>query len=765
MEVLRSTQHNLVQVFINGPLAVSIFFVLSGRVLTASIMRQRHSLSQKTLTSFASSVIMRPLRLGVPVLAAALLATWVAQATDFQAARAAMPALRRSWLKLDSYKTAAELSPMNWFRWVRHLLVKNDMDADVWYVPAGVVWTIGYEYLGSNMLYLVTLALLRLDWRRYLVLVFLVVYLGRAVNMYHPFFVGLLFLDLDVSGYMAKMREWRFSFLVKMLLLLVIYMMLACRSISESVDKLAVPETWTVFTVSINVASAAIILLLELSPLCQRLFSCAPARFLGKISFGLYLTHGLILETACMSIMLDMSRGPDGKLPRMPNFPKNVALATMFLFYIPAITLSGYLFYRLVDDPTVRLAKWLFIKVFIDQWPSPRELVKMKTLAVVAAVLAILTAVFWPTVDEYVSLLAPNLRERTRLRDIGLDKCEPLSASFGLEGCEDIVVLGDYAYLACANVTTRMSYFPAIGINKHDNVEPRDRAYVYDFNTGVASQLQVRGIKDSFTFAGMAVHAGAKPGTVALTYVNHRKVGGSCIEVFEHQVGSLEMSHKETVCDPLIHNPNNLASISNTGRSFYVSNFLSKDTSKLQRLAEQLLRIPVADVALRTEAKEGGSVRIVTDKLNAANGVAVSPNGKTVYVVETMGLTVVLYDRQADNSLRFKEKIKLDFLPDNVNVIGDTGDLLVTGHSSAIGFLMWEQSNYTRPSPTVVVKISNNTSNERFYGKKWLVEKIFSDSVGTMMTGGTVAAAHPATKQMLIGGIFHPAVLLCKNSF
>ncbi|KAL7753159.1 hypothetical protein RI367_001613 [Sorochytrium milnesiophthora] len=382
-------------------------------------------------------------------------------------------------------------------------------------------------------------------------------------------------------------------------------------------------------------------------------------------------------------------------------------------------------------------------------------------LAVAAAAVAVLLAVFWPAVDEYATLLVPNARQSTRLHDHNVDKCRIPPELADLEACEDIVVHGNYAYLACGSIAMRSRWFPPLHNRVSEGTVPSDVAFTYNFeaSTGRLTKLQARGLDAGMTLHGLGVRSADKDNAVVLTFVNHRMAGGSCIEVFEHQIGTTRMDHKKTVCDPLIHDPNNIVPLSGSGTTFYVSNYLSKDTSRLQRLAEQFLRSQTTTVALHTE----GKTRVVAKKLAAANGVAISPNGKTVYVAESVGATLVMYQRQADNSLRRTDTIKLPILPDNVNVIPSTGELLISGHPSAIDFLKWEKTQYTHPSPTVVVKISNNTDAQQFYGKKWAVDVIFSDASARLISAGTVAAAHDESGTVLIGGVMSKGVVLCKG--
>lgn len=117
----------------------------------------------------------------------------------------------------------------------------------------------------------------------------------------------------------------------------------------------------------------------SLDDLLQTIFNCALSRYLGKISFALYLMHGFVLKTAGYVAVY--------------NFWKSTGKETLFQYesgfvlggvvVIPLTIWAADLFWRFVDIPTVKLTRWFEQSLLpstanVDREPllvekSPRE--------------------------------------------------------------------------------------------------------------------------------------------------------------------------------------------------------------------------------------------------------------------------------------------------------------------------------------------------------------------------------------------------------
>ncbi|KAL7623216.1 hypothetical protein AAE478_006897 [Parahypoxylon ruwenzoriense] len=94
----------------------------------------------------------------------------------------------------------------------------------------------------------------------------------------------------------------------------------------------------------------------------QRVFNSAPVQYFGRISYALYLMHGPVLHT--VGFMIER---------RVLNFTGtegcayNWGLVLASVFNIPLVIWAADVFWRAVDAPTVRFAKWLEIKLSIEE--------------------------------------------------------------------------------------------------------------------------------------------------------------------------------------------------------------------------------------------------------------------------------------------------------------------------------------------------------------------------------------------------------------
>ena len=65
------------------------------------------------------------------------------------------------------------------------------------------------------------------------------------------------------------------------------------------------------------------------------------------------------------------------------------------------------------------------------------------------------------------------------------------------------------------------------------------------------------------------------------------------------------------------------------------------------------------------------------------------------------------------------------------------------------------------PLPVAVVKISNNTAEDKFYGIKYSHEIIFEDN-GSIQSAATVAAVDRRRNVMLMGSVFTSGISRCE---
>lgn len=97
------------------------------------------------------------------------------------------------------------------------------------------------------------------------------------------------------------------------------------------------------------------------SPLWQRLFNTSAVQYLGRISYAIYLVHGPVLHTIGYAI----ERWAWGITGTEGNgYIGGFALASVLI--VPIVVWAADLFWRAVDAPVVRLAKWMESKCSVS---------------------------------------------------------------------------------------------------------------------------------------------------------------------------------------------------------------------------------------------------------------------------------------------------------------------------------------------------------------------------------------------------------------
>ncbi|CAG8692109.1 17621_t:CDS:2, partial [Racocetra fulgida] len=101
---------------------------------------------------------------------------------------------------------------------------------------------------------------------------------------------------------------------------------------------------------------------------------------------------------------------------------------------------------------------------------------------------------------------------------------------------------------------------------------------------------------------------------------------------------------------------------------------------------------------------------------------------------------LLIYERKPDNKLKLLDVINVEHPIDNVNVDPVTGEIyLAVAHSLVeLGTYLSGLDKSKKPS-FGVIKISNNTEEDKFNGIKYVKEKIFEDD-GTLFHAASVAA-------------------------
>ncbi|MBI3770177.1 MAG: SMP-30/gluconolactonase/LRE family protein [Deltaproteobacteria bacterium] len=265
--------------------------------------------------------------------------------------------------------------------------------------------------------------------------------------------------------------------------------------------------------------------------------------------------------------------------------------------------------------------------------------------------------------------------------------------------------------------------------------------YAYDLNTPSARPVKVSpDVGPDFRPHGISLYV-APDGTSTLFVVNHAG-GRNTIEVYD--VGDTRLTHRTTLSDPLLVSPNDLLAVSPT--QVYVTNDHRYAAGVLHTI-EDYFRRPWANVVLW----DGHTFREVAGGIRIANGINQSPDGKTVYVVSTIGQAVRVYDRDAaSGGLTFRSEIPLDSGGDNVDVDAD-GTLWIGAHPQLLTLVRYMNGGTPR-APSQILHVTPRSGGAE-------VNEVYLD-LGEQISGASVGAVRG--KRLLIGPIADSKFLDCQ---
>jgi peptidoglycan/LPS O-acetylase OafA/YrhL len=306
-------------VLFNGGFAVSVFFALSGFVVSNSAAQRKMPV--------AFNLVSRYFRLAIPVVASTIIA-WA--------------------LLAISPHTVAQLKavePHAWLNWTYDGTEPGILAAiksglfDV-FIHGGsqfnnVLWTMKIEFLGSFAIYL----LYGLANPRFYVPA-LIIFALAAVYGRHPeysaFAIGVLMREGVTTNRLPTKFAWG-----ALAFGIVIGAMMQGYSV-----RLGLPLKYGDFALGephkvwhVMAAGALLYAVLGL-PILRAFLSSRPLRFLGDISFGVYLVHVPLLYTAFVPFYLVARTSQTG-------------IAALFITFLTVAVLVGYAFTLLVDRPTI----------------------------------------------------------------------------------------------------------------------------------------------------------------------------------------------------------------------------------------------------------------------------------------------------------------------------------------------------------------------------------------------------------------------------
>lgn len=346
--------HTPLFVFVNGGVAVIMFFIMSGFVLTASFVNSD--------LSFIRQVAKRTIRLYLPVAISVLLAS--ALLVNFPLAKISAASLTQSDWLVSLCKTPLTLASV-----AKDLLQSSmffgyqgaSIFDNIWVVGRMLslapvteaantpLWTLHYEFWGSLLVLLTSIA-----YRMIPGMIFWITFAVVAVITsagYSPLFL------LGFAAYIKRDFFLRSSGTVGSV---IGFAALGCAIVLDY----ATPSTWlrdtlldTQKLVPISLPSSGLLqsegagvlflLAIAITPTIRTWFSRPSMLALGRVSFSLYLVHFPILFTVACEIF--------NLLVQHFSYSESIAGSAVLSAVVTAV--AAVIFEKLVDQPAVSLSR------------------------------------------------------------------------------------------------------------------------------------------------------------------------------------------------------------------------------------------------------------------------------------------------------------------------------------------------------------------------------------------------------------------------
>ncbi|KAJ8328718.1 hypothetical protein QVD99_004466 [Batrachochytrium dendrobatidis] len=322
--------------------SVPIFFILSGRVLTVSVLRTGN------FRQLASAIIRRPFRLLVPMYILII---------------------------LDNMLIHYERPVNSLFELIFSPLWFIFGSINVPDIITGVVWTLRQEYYFSNVIYFTTFLLLQFQSNnraRYIIMGAMMAWFHLTHSWGTHFIAGLFIADLAQHGYIEKYRGWRFSpyltaacFFGSMICVfrtpwfnIADYLDQSIRKYQFSNGVMGVSGVFYEENALIFLFCLATMFAIETSVYLQWFFSRSVFLFLGRISFPMYLIHHYTFSTM------------DWFNQHVKNVFYDSILTEIIIIVVPTLFLClvSYILVFIMDNPSVVVGKWVERVVLGDDW-------------------------------------------------------------------------------------------------------------------------------------------------------------------------------------------------------------------------------------------------------------------------------------------------------------------------------------------------------------------------------------------------------------
>lgn len=330
-------QKSLLSFITNGGFQVAIFFVLSGYVLS------RKYFLTDNIEFAVSGLHRRFLRLWVPI-AVTLIISYVLLTGNFITNDASSRITLSDWF-IKQWRIA-EPAPRLWSALTYGTMFAGDASFDT------CLWTMSYEFYGS--LFVFSFLIFTHFTKRYrlLMMFFAMYYFYMAKSPFYLAFV--LGMSMCYTEQWMKKRQGIVTTIIAVGLLIFGLMMGSvpfCAPFPDSRQEAFKDIVWDYTPWALTIGAYSLVLAYVMSPLLQKIVSFKPFRFLGYISFSLYLIHPLILGSFSSSMFLSFYNS---------SKDYNGSVIKVFVATVAILLPISWVMARYVDQFGIKLAKKVY---------------------------------------------------------------------------------------------------------------------------------------------------------------------------------------------------------------------------------------------------------------------------------------------------------------------------------------------------------------------------------------------------------------------
>ncbi|KAF1919282.1 acyltransferase 3 [Ampelomyces quisqualis] len=389
--------------FSGGHFAVAMFFVISGYALSVKSLSLLQSGKATTAAdTIGSALFRRWLRLYIPIIAVTF--TWVCFRHS-----------TKIWMDFRKREDTFHEEVKKWYYAFKNssfIFTGSVYEFSLKYHPH--LWSIPLEFKGSIIIYTVLSALSRCtNSTRMWCEAGLVFYFLYIVDGYYGamFMAGMLLCDLDLAAQKDQLPRFFTAlsgfkeFIFFHMFVLALYLGGVPGYDGAAVDRavlIAKSPGWfwlsylkpqAVFDAKwFYLFWAAILAVASIPrlPWLKRFFETRCCQYLGRISFSLYLVHGLVIWSVCDRLYAAVGMHRPEHAEGIPQWidifplPKKGPMGLTLAFWIPQIIILPLTLYlseiltKLVDEPSVKFTNWLQQRA-VAQTPSQPQPLHMQS--------------------------------------------------------------------------------------------------------------------------------------------------------------------------------------------------------------------------------------------------------------------------------------------------------------------------------------------------------------------------------------------------